>query len=150
MIVYRLTRLPYCNDLSGYGASMSPVNRWNSKGVSMLYTAANRALAFAEVFVHLKLHRIPSDMMMVTLRLPEDTAVVQVQLEEDIRDCPLHITQKLGDDFVKNPFQFAMSVPSYVIEGEHNILINPEHPSIEKIIIENIQPFSFDERLFKR
>ena len=147
MIVYRLARLPYVRDLSGYGASLSPVSRWNSMGVSMLYTAQNRALAFAEVFVHLKLRDLPQDMMMVTLLLPDNQRVNEAVLDKDIREYDLKTTQRLGDEFVMNPFLFGLRVPSYVVPGEHNILINPRHKDLEKILIEDVQPFTFDHRL---
>lgn len=148
MIVYRLARLPYAQDLSGYGASLSASNRWNSKGESMLYTASNRALAFAEVYVHLRLYRIPKDMMMISLRLPDEANINTISLEKDIRDYRLKETQQLGDNFLANKFQFAMRVPSVVVAGEYNVLINPAHPLAEQILIEDMQPFKFDSRLY--
>lgn len=148
MIVYRLARLPYAQDLSGYGASLSASNRWNVKGENMLYTASNRALAFAEVYVHLRLYRIPQDMMMVSLRLPDGANLNTLTLEKDIRNYRLKETQLLGSEFINNNFQFALRVPSVVVPGEYNILINPSHPLSEQILIEDIQPFKFDSRLY--
>jgi RES domain-containing protein len=147
MRVYRLVREPYCEDLSGYGASLSISNRWNSKGTHLIYTASNRSLAFAEVYVHLRLSRIPSDMVMVTTLLPKNTKVVPVALEQDIRQTDLTTTQKLGDVFAANKFLMAMKVPSYVVQGESNILLNPAHKEMDKVTIEDIQPFKFDLRL---
>lgn len=146
MIVYRLARLPYVNDLSGYGASLSATNRWNSKGNHMLYTASNRALAFAEVYVHLRLYRIPSDMMMASIKLPDDVNLTTLQLDKDIRDYRLTELQQLGDQFIANQFQFAIRVPSVVVPGEFNVLINPSHPDMERLAIEDVRPFEFDAR----
>lgn len=146
MIVYRLARLPYVNDLSGYGASLSATNRWNSKGNHMLYTASNRALAFAEVYVHLRLYRIPSDMMMASIKLPDDVNLTTLQLDKDIRDYRLTELQQLGDQFLANQFQFAIRVPSVVVPGEFNVLINPSHPDMEQLAIEDVRPFEFDAR----
>lgn len=146
MIVYRLARLPYVNDLSGYGASLSATNRWNSKGNHMLYTASNRALAFAEVYVHLRLYRIPSDMMMASIKLPDDVNLTTLQLDKDIRDYRLTELQQLGDQFIANQFQFAIRVPSVVVPGEFNVLINPSHPDMEQLAIEDVRPFEFDAR----
>ncbi|MDO1502618.1 RES family NAD+ phosphorylase [Winogradskyella maritima] len=44
MIVYRLGKEKYKNDLSGIGAEKFG-GRWNSKGVRMVYTSQSRALA---------------------------------------------------------------------------------------------------------
>jgi len=58
--VYRLQRSKYGKELSGQGASRSN-NRWNSKGTSVIYTADSRALAMAEVAVHLSVGMMPKD-----------------------------------------------------------------------------------------
>lgn len=150
MIVYRLTKSIYSHDLRGYGASLSATNRWNSKGVPLLYTAANRALAFAEVFAHLPLHLIPHDFVMVSLELPKEEPVTTLKLSKDIRAHRLAETQKLGDAFAASAFQFAMRVPSYVVPGEFNVLINPSHAAMNQVRLIEVKPFPFDERLFKR
>jgi len=60
MEVYRLTRERFAKGLSGKGSSMMGA-RWNSVGVELIYTAPNRALAMAEVAVHLTLATMPSE-----------------------------------------------------------------------------------------
>ena len=42
-----------------------------------------------------------------------------------------------------------MRVPSAVVKGDHNLLINPFHPEFKEIKIIAIDPFSFDKRLFR-
>lgn len=74
MRVYRLARQKYVDDLSGTGAALFGY-RWNSKGVKMVYTAQSRALAMAEVAVHLSLISLPEDYMMITLELPDRISV---------------------------------------------------------------------------
>lgn len=49
---YRLARKKYPVELSGRGAALRGA-RWNSPGTEIIYTARNRALAMAEVAVHL-------------------------------------------------------------------------------------------------
>lgn len=58
MKVYRLARRKYKIELSGKGAAKSG-NRWNSKGTEVIYCADSRALAVAEVVVHLSLATLP-------------------------------------------------------------------------------------------
>jgi RES domain-containing protein len=59
------------------------------------------------------------------------------------------LTQKIGDSFIiKNEF-CVLKVPSVVTKGDFNILINPFHQEFNKIKVEDITPFKFDDRLFK-
>lgn len=153
MIVFRLSKSKYAHDLSGRGAERSGA-RWNSKGVPMLYTGASRALCTAEIAVHTPLGNIPEDYMIVTLELPEDAALTEIsmsQLPADWKSIPhTHSTQRMGDHFVVNGKHLVMKVPSVVVQGDYNFLLNPLHRDFNRIKILEVAPFSFDERLFVR
>ncbi len=41
-----------------------------------------------------------------------------------------------------------MRVPSLVIPGEYNFLVNPAHLYFSQVHIQSVTPFSFDERTF--
>ena len=43
-----------------------------------------------------------------------------------------------------------MRVPSAVIAGEFNFLINPAHPLFPFVHIQSVTPFHFDDRAFGR
>jgi len=58
MRIFRLSRKKYASELSGIGASKSG-NRWNSRGTEIIYCANSRALAMAEVSVHISLTTLP-------------------------------------------------------------------------------------------
>ena len=58
------------------------------------------------------------------------------------------VTQRLGDDFIDNNDFCVLKVPSAVVKGDFNLLINPYHKDIKKIKISNTSPFPFDNRLF--
>ena len=62
---------------------------------------------------------------------------------------PSHITQKIGDDFIKVNQYLVLKVPSVVAFGDFNYLINPEHTEFSRVKIIDINPFGFDQRLFK-
>lgn len=152
MKVFRLSRKKYSNELSGKGASLS-VNRWNSKGTEIIYCASSRALAMAEVAVHLNLALIPNDYLMLEINIPDTIEIEKI----DNGNLPAgwdlfpHISpsQKIGDDFISQNNYCVLSVPSAVVKGDVNYLLNPFHKDFKLIEIVNSYGFSFDQRLFK-
>ena len=62
MIVFRLCKLEYKNDLSGNGARKFG-GRWNSKGIPMIYTGETRALCSTEIAVHAPYGLIPGKLL---------------------------------------------------------------------------------------
>jgi len=153
MIVYRLGRSKYAADLAGKGAEKTG-GRWNSKGVGMIYSCASRALCTAEVAVHMPLGIIPADYVMISLDIPAAMAIgeiTQSPLPSGWKTFPHpHSTQKEGDDFISKGKFAVLKVPSVVVQGEFNYLLNPRHKDFKKIRQGMVEPFSFDERLFKK
>ena len=54
MIVFRLSKEQFAQDLSGKGAELVG-GRWNSRGNAMLYTSQSIALCVTEIAVHVPL-----------------------------------------------------------------------------------------------
>ncbi len=152
MKVYRLSRKQFADPLSGKGAAIKG-GRWNSTGVELVYTAANRSLAMAEVAVHLTLATLPDDFMMVTIHIPDDMPVKEIpegNLPSDWKDFPHPAsTQRFGDSFVAENRYCVLKIPSVVTQGDFNILINPNHKDIGKIGVTAMEKFPLDKRLFK-
>jgi len=152
MEVFRLARKKYPIELSGKGASISGA-RWNSKGTEIIYCAQNRALAMAEVLVHLSLATLPSDFVMLTIEIPEDIVIEILDLTNlniDWNIFPSTFeTPLLGDDFIKRNEACVLKVPSAVVKGDFNFLINPYHADFTKIKITEQSDFPFDKRIFK-
>ena len=152
MHVFRLSRKKYANQLNGRGAAKYG-NRWNSKGVEVVYTAESRALAMAEIIVHLNLAILPSDYMMLQIEIPSEIKIQVLNIEslsENWNVYPQYMeTQKLGDEFIDAFEACVLKVPSAVVQGDFNYLINPHHPEFKKIEIINATPFPFDKRIFQ-
>lgn len=55
--------------------------------------------------------------------------------------------QSLGDRWVQEGRSAVLAVPSVLIPGELNFLLNPSHPDFNKISIQKPEPFAFDPRL---
>lgn len=151
MIVYRLSRGPYRNDLSGKGAELAG-GRWNSKGTAMLYTSESIALCTVEVAVHMPLGIVPKDYHLVTIELPEDVPVSEIfedKLPTSWKSFPhANVTQEMGDRFVQEGDFLVLKVPSATVQGTFNYLVNPRHPAFPKVRITHSEPFTFDKRLF--
>ena len=153
MIVYRLSRKKYKDKLSGYGASLNG-QRWNSKGTELIYTAQTRALANSEVAVHISLGILPSDYHMVEVEIPDSLEILNINeknLPKGWNSLPSKPESKnIGDEFVNENLYPVLKVPSVVVKGEFNYIINPKHSDFSKIKIINTEPFSFDPRYFNK
>jgi RES domain-containing protein len=148
MLLYRITRCIYANDMTGTGARLYG-GRWNNIGRAMLYTASSRSLAILEALVHLPTAIIPDDFCLITFDTPEDI------FEPDTTLFPPNwnaypepdVLKRTGDFFLMQNQHLLMKVPSAIVKAEHNYLINPTHALVGQIRILNTEPFTFDERL---
>lgn len=153
MMVYRLSKLSFINDLSGYGAEKTG-GRWNSKGIPILYTAASRALAVVEIAVHVPFGIVPVNYYLASIEIPDQADILKIKTT----DLPLNwtrnpfikATQSIGDDFIRSNKHLILQVPSATVIGDHNYLINPRHPDFNKVKIKKTAAFEFDTRLFKK
>lgn len=152
MEVFRLTKKQYSKTLDGKGAALFG-NRWNSKGTEMIYTSESRALAMAEVIAHISLATLPEDFVMLQIEIPDEISIKLVNknlLAKNWNHFP-HITntQKIGDKFILENEYCILKVPSAIVKGDYNILINPFHKDFQKVKIKKVTDFPFDVRLFK-
>lgn len=153
MEVFRLTSHQFANSLSGKGAAIYGA-RWNSMGVEVIYAAANRSLAMAEVAVHFTLATLPKSFMMVTIYIPDEIEILKI--DNSILPANWNVfphpqsTQQIGDQFIAENKFCVMQIPSVVTKGDYNMLINPKHPLFETIKIIEVEKFPFDNRVFIR
>ncbi|HWZ04947.1 MAG TPA: RES family NAD+ phosphorylase [Mucilaginibacter sp.] len=149
MILYRLTRCVYAEDLSGTGGRLFG-GRWHSMGKPAIYLASSAALALLEVLVHLQPLMIPDDYCLLEMEVPEDS-ISQVSIDylpsnwKDI-SAPMEL-KEFGDAFLKRRAHLLMKVPSSIVPMEYNYLLNPLHPDIKKVRVLKKEPFDFDSRL---
>ncbi len=147
--VYRLTVDLYSDDLSGIGASIAG-GRWNRPGIRVLYTAGSRALATLEVLVHVPAAFAPKSYQLLTILVPEDSllSVPLDQLPDGWSSLnPPDSIKDLTESWVSENRFLLLKVPSAVVAGDYNFLINPGHPRAAEVIIIDKQPYLFDPRL---
>ncbi|MBU1221034.1 RES family NAD+ phosphorylase [Myxococcota bacterium] len=152
MKVYRIAKNQYIHDLSGEGARLYG-GRWNRPGQRVLYTAQSRALAALECLVHLPLHFLPPDMSIAEIELPSGAVLQSVNPAELAGDWntfpPPGFLADITGKWLSDGANLGLIVPSAVVSGESNCLINPAHPQFELIKITEIAPFNFDSRLLR-
>tara|TARA_A100000171_G_scaffold48792_1_gene56764 strand:+ start:613 stop:1083 length:471 start_codon:yes stop_codon:yes gene_type:complete len=155
MLVYRISKQIYANDLSGTGAGLYG-GRWNPKGVSLVYTAGSTSLACLEYLVHNFHVMEKQEICLSEIFVTDDSSIEEVSLNDLPADwqtkkyTPL-TTQKIGFNFFHRAEAYLLKVPSAIVPNEFNLLLNPSHKfHRETYIFNQITPFSFDERLFSK
>lgn len=59
----------------------------------------------------------------------------------------LTVSQHLGNAWYDESVSVALRVPSVVLRGQSNVLLNPEHPDWVGVVQLEAEPFLFDPRL---
>ncbi|MFP4379963.1 MAG: RES family NAD+ phosphorylase [Candidatus Sumerlaeia bacterium] len=150
MQVYRLAKEKYIRDMSGTGARIAG-GRWNSRGRPVLYTASSRSLATVEYLVHVLYAIRPPNLKMACIEIPDSLSILKISIRELPADWrrspPPSQLQEKGDFWLDQGKSPVLFVPSAVVPGEHNILLNPLHPDMAKIRIARIEDYDIDPRL---
>jgi RES domain-containing protein len=134
---------------SGEGAARTG-GRWNSRGSRVVYASGTQSLAILETLVHLNplvLFRY------VVFRIEFDSRLVEklnrAQLPANWRaQPPPASTKAIGDEWLREARSALLAVPTIIVPGEFNYLINPLHRDFKRITIGKPASFAFDTRLF--
>jgi RES domain-containing protein len=150
MIVYRISKWQYLEDLSGAGARIHG-GRWNREGLAMLYTSSSLSLAVLEILVNHRRDLINKDFGFLALSIPDSFIEKSITVEELSSDWrrPYYSehTIEMGSKWLKNGSKACLVVPSAVLAQENNILINPLHSNANKIKIVSNDFILLDGRL---
>jgi len=152
MQVWRLVKTKYAaSAFDGEGARLYGA-RWNSPGIRVAYAASNSALAVLEVLVHLGDVRVLPSYSLITASVP-DAHVIALDvstLPDGWENYPVPPeVQAIGDAWIRSGGSVALRVPSVVVAGGHNLLLNPLHPTFGEFSIDSVEPFKFDPRLVR-
>jgi RES domain-containing protein len=151
-LVWRLSGPDYASRLDGKG-NFQRGARWNSPGRGVVYTSLSLSLTVLELLVQLAPElriRLP-EMAAVQIEIPDDASqekISRAQLPGDLSTKVAAIRcRELGDAWLRAGQVLALEVPSVIIPQERNLLINPAHPSMDRVRIVSTEPFRFDPRL---
>ncbi len=150
MLVYRITREKYQNDISGTGPKIHG-GRWNPIGMKALYVSESKALSTLELLVHTRKDLVPPRYKMLIIEIPyndiEEIKGIKNLPKDWRKNPPLAELKEIGEDLLINQNNLAIKVPSRIIPSEFNIVINPDHRDFTKVKIKDIEDFELDERL---
>ncbi len=148
---FRIFKSKYIgNAFDGEGARLFG-GRWNSRGKSLVYTAATLSLAALEILVGLQDGKLLNDYSWVAAEF-DDSLIVNIF---DLADLPARWnmsppafeTRRIGDSWIDGKRSAVLRVPSVIVPSEANYLINPEHPDFKSIHVGKPFKFEFDTRL---
>ena len=135
--------------MSGEGARRYG-GRWTSIGRAAVYLGESLALAGMELLVHLKAERVLEAYRKMPVFIPERLVMhmAEDQLPPDWAQPSLHpITQGIGDGWIVHTRSAVLQVPSAVVRGETNFIVNPEHTDFSAIGTGPLSSFRYDPRL---
>ena len=117
----------------------------------MVYSATSRALAALEFFVNLDPKEAPDDLLIAEAAVPDELVetLPLKDLPRNWRALDNQRCRELGSAWAASGRSLALKVPSVVVDGDWNLLLNPKHPDFAKVKIGAAKPFRFDERMFR-
>ena len=151
--LYRVLRKKYAkNPFDGEGAFRFG-GRWSSPGTRLSYAAEHQSLAMLEYFVHLDSDDPPPDLVLAVADVPATLVAERVPREDLPTNWrvipPPPSLSNFGDELVKSGRNFALVVPSALAPTEFNWLLNPAHPDFQQIVIRDLAPLNYDQRMFR-
>ena len=148
--IWRLCRAQWAKTaFSGAGAAANP-GRWNSLGTRLIYCSETRSLCALEILAQVedKRNLAQAKFVAIAVEVPEKLITRPARFPPDWRAVPPPLsTRHWGDRFVVERRYPVVRVPSAVVLGEFNYLLNPLHPDFPALQIGKPVPFSFDARV---
>ena len=151
MILFRIARERYAEDLSGRGGLLS-FARWHDH-LPIIYSSLSSSTCILEKLVHLQPEEIHHDLVMAKIEVDDTASSLMLetgQLPIGWNKYPSpDILKKIGNAWLQNQSSLLLFVPSAIDPFSQNVLINPLHTEANLLTIKEISPFTFDDRLLK-
>lgn len=154
MVIWRLEKAKYADTARlGEGARVVGA-RWTPPGHAAIYAAEHRSLAILEVLVHSPSpaeRKIPRILFGITCHAGAEVEHVSpADLPADFGPAsPYSITQPIGEAWLAARRSPILRVPSAVVAGEFNFVLNPAHPRFASTLTwDPARPVNLDPRLW--
>jgi RES domain-containing protein len=116
----------------------------------VVYTAQSQSLAALEMLVHLESPELLANYILFEVGIDESliSRVESFQLPKNWRvDPPPTNVRAMGDSWLVGGASAVLRVPSALVPGENNFLLNPHHKDFPKLQVGKLLPLRFDPRL---
>ena len=152
----RVWRISNYVDLSGIGG-LEVAGRWHEKGRLVVYAADHPSSALLEALVHLEIdvEDVPDNFQLIEIDVPaalQIDAIDEAELEklsvgwrDDVR-----ITRAQTSSWFQELKTPILRVPSVILPGVSNYLINPLHVDAARIVVVSARRHPYDVRLFRQ
>lgn len=138
-------------DLQGIGG-LRASGRWHTRGRPIVYLAESPPGALIEVLVHVDVSRLedlPDRYTLLTIEADGDIGLEScVDLPDDWAENR-QVSRAAGDRWLEGARSALLRVPSAIMPGIWNVLLNPLHPDAHRLRITGTASLPFDRRLFK-
>lgn len=152
MLLYRVAHKKFLRDLSGEGARLYG-GRWNSPGVSMVYTSLTLELAMFESIAHNTFTSLIKHFGIIILEVNAKVSAEELQESSLPKNWniypPPRSLAKIGDRWINNKNSLLLKVPSSLFSSSVNCLINPNHPEFKMIKVVEVKDIAIDVRLME-
>jgi RES domain-containing protein len=152
MEVFRITHRKWSGKLIASGLQA----RWNSSGIRIIYSAESRALACLENVVRRGSSDLRAPFITMVISIPDDLFIQELpakELPENWHkggESGYFWCRPFGDKWIRDAGSAILKVPSAVVHGDSNYLLNPDHPDFQRVSIVSEEPFLFDDRITNR
>ena len=133
---------------SGEGARQYGA-RWSPPGLAVAYCSESRSLAAIEIIVNARhgAKLVGEPWSVLSAEIPPDLIERPARVPDNWREYPHpRATQDFGAKWVREGRSAVLRVPSVVVLGEFNYLLNPAHPDFAKVSVGKPERFNFDPR----
>lgn len=127
--------------------------RWNSPGLGVIYASHSFAGAMLECLAHAGIGRVPRTHVALEITIAPSVAVERhdaSSLPEGWDHADVRSARAFGDTWLRALQTAVLVVPSVVARREANVLINPRHPDLKRIVAAPPEAVVWDARLFGR
>lgn len=151
-LLYRIIRDKYRHEPLSVVGSRLFGGRWNPKGTGVLYATSTPELGLVETLAHapaVRYEELPT-YWVFSLEVPADIRYYsREELPTYWQDATYERTQTWLRDWLEQPDQLGIAVPSVLVPLSYNVLLHPDHPLYPNIQIvgQEIQPV--DRRLWR-
>lgn len=147
---WRITKRKYQTAAFTGAGARKYGGRWNSPGTAVVYSAETQSLAILEILVHLEAPDLLPEYILIGVEIDEsfvrELDHTRLPRNWQAQPAPLEL-RTFGDEWIGAVGSAVLRVPSVLVPGESNFLLNPAHPDFNKLRICDPISLALDKRL---